>query len=96
MTCPMNNAEAADFMNEIGSALGDAGWDIARDIPRMFPTTPVGIELNIPSKDVANPAAESLDDALEAIGLKISNRGVLPGLGTNIRILVGANPKWKR
>ncbi|HKB56087.1 MAG TPA: hypothetical protein VKC51_00725, partial [Lacunisphaera sp.] len=93
LTCPMNNSEASDFLTEIGAALKEADWKVAPDIPRIFETTPVGLEFSIPRNDTSQPAVESLDAAFEAVGLTISNRGVLPGLGTDVRILVGANPK---
>jgi hypothetical protein len=96
LTCPLNNSEACDFMNEIGAALVEAGWKTARDIPRIFPTTPRGIELSIRRKDIPNRPVEALDDAFEEIGLTISNRAVFADLnqGVDVRILVGVNPNW--
>jgi hypothetical protein len=93
LTCPINNPEAADFMNEIGSAVQAAGWQIARDIPRIFDHTPKGIELNIPTKDASNVAALSLDSALDAVGIVVSNRAVMPDLTVDIRMLVGEKPE---
>ena len=94
LTCPMNNTETADYMAEIGDTLKEAGWGVARDIPRIFPTTPIGIELSVARNDVPNPAVEAFDDALETIGMVIAKRSLMPDLGTDIRILVGANPQW--
>ena len=94
LTCPLNDVEACEFLNEIGTAIADSGWKTERDMPRIFESRAPGIELSSRTR-VPNAALQSLDNALGAIGLIIDNRGFAPEMRADldVRILIGTNPR---
>lgn len=97
LTCPVDNAEACDFLREIGMALTEAGWVNQRDMPRVFETAVPGIEVSSRTEH-PTPALLVLVNAFRAIGVVINNRSRMPKLDAQLdaRILVGTNPHWSR